>query len=154
MGAQGAGIAGLLDSCPSPGSAAGRSVFPVRIPQHAGERVNTLLAGRVNDVRGGTVPLQSEPDLLAGGLDLSIRPRHRLPTSRSGCAAEPGGRRFRDCSQTPEVGGGDGQRPARRHRLGDMPRRRHRPPSKRAGPSLPVLYCALGIPRISRRGRA
>ena len=26
---------GQLDSCPSPGSAAGRSVFPVRIPQHA-----------------------------------------------------------------------------------------------------------------------
>ena len=48
--------------------------------------------------------MQSEPDLLAGGLDLSI-------VEVAGCAAEPGGRRFRDCSQTPEVGGGDGHRP-------------------------------------------
>ena len=30
-----AGIAGLLDSCPFPGRAADRCVFPVRIPQHA-----------------------------------------------------------------------------------------------------------------------
>ena len=35
FGAQGAGSAGLLDSYPSPGSIADRSVFPVRIPQHA-----------------------------------------------------------------------------------------------------------------------
>ena len=33
-GAQGTGIAGLLDSCPSPGSA-DRSVFPVRISPHS-----------------------------------------------------------------------------------------------------------------------
>ena len=30
------------------------------------------LTGRVNDVRGGTGPLQGESDLLAGGLDLFI----------------------------------------------------------------------------------
>ena len=69
--AQGVGIAGLLHRYPSPGSAAGRGVFPVRIPQQAWERVNTLIAGRVNDSRVGTAPLQGEPDLLAGGLDLS-----------------------------------------------------------------------------------
>ena len=129
--AQGTGIAGLRASCPSPGGAAGRSVFPVRIPQQAWERVNTLPASRVNDVHGGTVPLRSESDLLAGGLDLCI-------IEAAGCAAGPGGQRFPDCSQPPAAGGG-GHRPARRYCPGDMPRRRHRPPSKQAGPSLPVM---------------
>ena len=111
---------------------ADRSVFPARIPEHAWERVNTLLAARVNDVRGWTGPFRGEPDLLAGGLDLST-------LEVAGCAARPAGQRFSDCSPTPAVGGGDGHLPARRDRLGDMPLRRTMPPSKRAGPSLPVL---------------
>ena len=83
-GTKGTGIAGLRDNCPSPGSAAGRSVFPVRIPQHAWERVNTLPAGRVNDERVGTGPLQGESDLPAGGLDDG-------EVQAAGCAAGPGG---------------------------------------------------------------
>ena len=63
---------------------------------------------------------------LADGMDLFI-------IEAAGCAPEPGGQRFRDCSQTPEVGGG-------------IVRCRN----KR---DLPLLYCALGVPRISRRGR-
>ena len=37
---------------PFPGKRRGRSVFPVRIPQQAWERVNILPYGRVNDVHG------------------------------------------------------------------------------------------------------
>ena len=66
--------------------------------------------------------MQGESNLLAGGLDLFI-------VEVAGCTAEPGGQRFRDCSQTPAVGGGDGHRPARQRR----------PPSKQAGLSPPVL---------------
>ena len=95
-GAQGTGIAGLRVSCPSPGGAADRSVFPARISQQAWERVNTLPAGRVNDVRGWTGPLRGEPDLLAGGLDLST-------LEAAGCAAGPAGQRFPDCSDPPAM---------------------------------------------------
>ncbi len=59
-GFTGAGIAGLLHSYSSPGSVSGRGVFPLRTPQHAWGRVNTRLAGRVNNVRGGTGPVLGE----------------------------------------------------------------------------------------------
>ena len=94
-GAQGPGLLGCWTGA-FPGSAADRSVFPVRIPQHAWERVNTLIAGHVNDVRGWTVPLPGESDLLAGGPDLCI-------VEAAGCAAAPGGQRFRDCSDPPRA---------------------------------------------------
>ena len=88
--------------------------------------------------------MQSEPDLLAGGLDLSI-------VEAAGCAAEPGGRRFRDCSQIPKsaevmVNAQPGATVSGICPGGGIVRRRNE-----RGP--PFLYCALGIPRISRRGR-
>ena len=114
-----------------------RSVVPARIPQHAREMVNILLAGRVNDVRGWTGPLRGEPDLLAGGLGLSV-------VEAAGCAAGPGGQRFRDCSQTHAAGGGDGHRPGptvlRICPGGAGVRRRNRR-------DLTFPYCAPGVPQ-------
>ena len=58
----------------------------------------------------------------------------------TGCLVEPGGQRFRDCSQTPSppsLGICPG---------GSIVRRRHRQ-------DFPLPYCALGIPPISRIGR-
>ena len=131
-GTQGTGIVGLPDSCPSPGSA-DRSVFPARTPQHAWERVNTLLAARADPSRGGTVPLQGESCLLAGGLDLST-------LEAAGCVVGPGGQRFPDCSDPPAT-------PTLEicPRSGIVRRRNQR--------DLPFTYCALVVPRISRRGR-
>ena len=54
---QGTRIAGLAGQLLSLGGADDRSVFPARIPQHAWEKGNTLLAGRANDLCGETVPL-------------------------------------------------------------------------------------------------
>ena len=49
----------------------------------------------VNDVREETVlHFQGESHLMAAGLDLSV-------IEAAGYVAEPGGRRFRDCSLTP-----------------------------------------------------
>ena len=59
-GSQGPGSLGCWHSYPSPGSVSGRGVFPLRTPQHAWGRVTTLLAGRVNNVRGGTGPVLGE----------------------------------------------------------------------------------------------
>ena len=77
----------------------------------------------------GTVTLQVEPDLLAGGWN--------LPSGEAaGYLVEPGGQRFRDCSETPVVGG-DGHRPTV---LGDVVLcwQRHHSPPKQAGYSLSV----------------
>ena len=141
-----AGVAGLLDSCHSPGSAADRRVFPVRIPHRGWKRVNTFPAGRVNDVRGGTVPLQGEFEPLDAGLDLFTVEAARY-------VVEPGWQRFRDCSETPVAGGWTvtitATTPPGATVLGICPwgvgvRRRNQR-------DLPFRCCALGIPRISRR---
>ena len=64
----------------------------------------------------GIVILPDEPDLLAGGLDLPLGECCWI-------VVEPGGQRFRDCSESPVGSGGDGHRHfhARRHVPGDMP---------------------------------
>ena len=73
---------------------------------------------------------RGESDLPAGGQDLFI-------VEVAGYAAGPGGQRFRDCSETPVVVGGDGHR-----RRATLPNGVVRRRNKR---DLPFLYCALGI---------
>ena len=140
-GAQGTGIAGLPDSCPSPGGAAGRSVFPARTSQHAWERVNTLIAGHLNDSRGGTVPLR---------VNLACRPAAwTSPSSRSPDAQpDPAGSVSPTAPKPPQPAAVVTARPGDTV-LGTCPCGgivRHR--NNRT-----FTYCALGAPGISRRGR-
>ena len=90
------------------------------------ERIFTRRTGGGDGIPEGMVILQDEPGLLAGGWVLPLG-------EAAGCVVGPGGQRFRDCSESPVGGGGDGHRPA--------------------PPSLGICPCCAGIiRRRSKRG--